>query len=127
MDQHNPNHSTSISDSHIKGTSIAIGSGAKAVYTNKSVQTSANLIAELEKLKDQLAQAGKTGIVDEKTAIVVESQMEKAVKQANDVNPDIKVIVDRLSAVKVLIEDITTASGLVPVVVGAIEAVKRLF
>src|SRR5258708_2031089 len=130
MDTSNPNHSTSISGSHIEGTSIAIGSGAKASYTNQwgnPVQTPADLIAELEKLKEQLAQASKMGVVDEKTTIVAQSQVTKAVQQAQHPNPNKETIIGRLSAVKVLIEDITAASGLVTVVVGAIEAVKRLF
>ena len=104
--------------------------GAQAQTTNvhgSAPQTSADLIAELEKLRDQFAQARKIGIIDEKTAIVAQGQVTKVVQQAQQPNPDKKTINDCLSAVKVLIEDITAASGLVTVVVGAIEAVKRLF
>jgi hypothetical protein len=92
-----------------------------------AAQTPTEFIAELEKLRDQFAQASKDNIIDEETATDVEYQITKAVQQAKKSNPDKKAIIRRLSTVKVLLEKITVASEWVTVVAGAIDAIKNLF
>jgi cell fate (sporulation/competence/biofilm development) regulator YlbF (YheA/YmcA/DUF963 family) len=121
------NDTTSVIGSSIQGTSIAIGKEAKASTTNQwgsnPAQASADLVAVLEKLREQFAQARQAGIVDETAVSVVTA----TVKQAQQSNPDKKTIIDRLNAVKVFIEDITAASGLVTAIVETIKVVQRLF
>ena len=92
-----------------------------------TVQNSVDLIAELEKLKGDFAQAKDNGIIIEETATDAEYQVTKAVQQIKKPEPDKKNILDHLNTAKALIENITVASGLVTALMGAIEAVHKLF
>lgn len=92
-----------------------------------AVQTPADLVAELEQLRGQLAQARQAGIISEETATDAEYQVTKAVQQAKKPDPNKKTIIDHLHAAKALIEDVTAASGLVTALVGAIGVVQKLF
>jgi len=131
MDKTNPNNGGSNSGNYITGgtfhqTSFAAGDRSTAttiVTSDQGTVISADLIAVLEKLREQFAQARQAGIVDEKAVSVVT----ETVKQAQQPNPDKKTIIDRLNAVNVFIEDITAASGLVTAVVETIKVVQRLF
>jgi hypothetical protein len=91
------------------------------------VQNSIDLIAELEKLKKEFAQAGEVGIVSEDAAVDAEYQMTKAIQQARKPEPDKKTILDHLNTAKALIEDVTAAGGLVTALVSAAEVVQKLF
>ncbi|SRR5260221_9824315 len=92
-----------------------------------AVEDTADLIAELEKLKGEVAQAGETGILSEETATDAEYQVTKAVQQAQRPNPNKKTIVDHLTTAKSLIEGVSAVSGLVTTMIAAIEAVQKLF
>jgi hypothetical protein len=92
-----------------------------------AVQNTADLITELEKLKFEFANAGRTGILSEETATDAEYQVTKAVQQARKPNPDKKTILDHLNTAQTLIEGVSAASGLVTTVIGAIQAVQKFF
>src|SRR5262245_41328344 len=92
-----------------------------------AAQTRIDLIAELEKLKNEFAKASETRILSEETATDAEYQMTKAIQQAKKPDPDKKTIFDHLNTAKSLIEGITAASGLVTLLVGATEAVQKFF
>jgi len=92
-----------------------------------AVQTSADLVTELEKLKQQIAQATESGILPEETATDADYQVTKALQQAKKPEPEKKTLLDHLTTTKALLDNIAAASGLVTVVVGAIQGVQKLF
>ena len=92
-----------------------------------AVQSQADLIGELEKLKAEFAKAADQGILSEEAATDAQYQVTKAIQQARKPTPDKKTIVDHLTTAKALLENITAASGLVTALVGAVEVVQKLF
>ncbi len=92
-----------------------------------AVQNPIDLIAELEKLKGEIAQAKEADIVSDETATDAEYQVTKAIQQAKKPNPDKKTILDHLNTAKALIEDVAAASGLVTALISAAEVVQKLF
>ncbi|MEO6892834.1 MAG: hypothetical protein ABI324_27950 [Ktedonobacteraceae bacterium] len=91
------------------------------------VQNKQELISQLEQLKEAFAKAGEAQIMSEETAIDAEAEVKKAIGQAKKPTPDKKSVVNYLTAAKSLIEGIAGAGGLVTSIVGAIEAVQKLF
>ena len=91
------------------------------------VQNSVDLIAELEKLKEEVAQARRDGILDKKKATDVEYQITKATQEAEEAKPDKKTILDHLNTAKAFIEDVAAASGVVAALVSAAQVVQKLF
>jgi len=92
-----------------------------------AVQTSVDLIAQLEQLNGQVAKAQEVGILTEETATDAQYQVTKAIQQVKKPDPDKKTLVDHLTTAKALLENITAASGLVTALVGAVEVVQKLF
>jgi F0F1-type ATP synthase epsilon subunit len=127
MTQHNhlPNQvgisggNINISDSTISiaGRDISFG----------TVQDKQELLSQLEKLKEAFVKAGETQIISEDKAIDAEAEVKKAIGQAKKSTPDKKSILGYLTTAKSLIEGIGEASGLITSIVGAIEAVHKLF
>jgi len=91
------------------------------------VQNSIDLVAELEKLKEEVIKAKQNGILDKKKSTDVEYQITKAAQEAEEPKPDKKTIVDHLTTAKALIEGLAATGGLVTVIAGAIEAVQKVF
>ncbi len=92
-----------------------------------AVQTSVDLIAQLEQLNGQVAKAQEVGILTEETATDAQYQVTKAIQQVKKPDPDKKTLVDHLTTAKALLENITAASGLVTALVGAVAVVQKLF
>ena len=92
-----------------------------------AVQTSVDLIAALEQLNRQIAQAQQVGVFSEEIATDTQYQVTKAIQQVRKPHPDKKTIVDHLTTAKALLDNIAAASGLVTAVVGAVEVVQKLF
>jgi hypothetical protein len=92
-----------------------------------AVQSQADLIGELEKLKGEFAKAADQGILSEEAATDAQYQVTKAVQQAKKPDADKKTIIDHLETVKAIIGNVTAASGLVLSVANAIMAVQKLF
>lgn len=92
-----------------------------------NVQTSLDLVAELEKIREEFELAKGTTIVNEEIATDAEYQVTKAIQQAKKPEPDKKSILDHLNAAKTLVEGIAAAGGLVTAIVNAVEAVHKIF
>ena len=92
-----------------------------------AVQSQADLIGELEKLKGEFAKAADQGLLSEEAATDAQYQVTKAVQQAKKPDADKKTITDHLETVKAIIGNVTAASGLVASVANAIMAVQKLF
>jgi len=92
-----------------------------------TVQNSRDLIAELEHLRQQLSQAKENYNISEEIATDAEYQVTKAIQQVKKPEPDKKTILDYLHTAKSVVEGVASASGLVTTLVGAIEAVQKLF
>lgn len=92
-----------------------------------TIQSPIDLIAELEKLKGELARAKDDGFISEETVVDAEYQVTKAVQQIKKPEPDKKSILDHLITAKAFIENATAISGLVTALASAIEVVHKLF
>jgi hypothetical protein len=92
-----------------------------------AIQSKAELIAELEKLTEEVARARQDGTLDKKQATEAENQLTKAVQEAEESKPNKKTLLDHLATAKALLEDISAASGVVSALVSAIEVVRKLF
>jgi hypothetical protein len=92
-----------------------------------AVQSQADLISELEKLKDEFAKASEQGVLSEEAATDAQYQMTKAVQQAKKPDADKKGILDHLDTVKAIIGNVSAAGGLVVSVANAIMAVQKFF
>ncbi len=92
-----------------------------------AIDTPADLVSELEKLKLQIAQAAQSGILPEETATDAEYQVTKAIQQAKKPDLEKKTLLDHLTTTKALLENMAAASGLVTALVGAIQVVQKLF
>jgi hypothetical protein len=92
-----------------------------------AVQTPADFVITLEQLKQELAQATTSGLLPEDTALDADYHLTKALQQARQPDPPKKTLLDHLTTVKALLDNVAAASGLVTAVVGAIEVVQKLF
>src|SRR5207248_11097252 len=92
-----------------------------------AVQSSTDLIAELEKLKGEFTRAKENGVINEGTAVDAEYQVTKAVQQIKQPEPDKKSILNHLNTAKEFSEGMAAASGRVTTLVSAIEVVHKLF
>jgi hypothetical protein len=93
-----------------------------------AVQSQADLITELEKLKGEFAKAAEQGVLSEDAATDAQYQVTKAVQQAKKPDAaDKKTITNHLDTIKNIISNIAAASGLVVSVTSAIMAVQKLF
>lgn len=90
------------------------------------VQSSEDLLDILEQLRGQIAQARAGGVIDNDTATDTQYHMTKAIDQMKKPDPDKKTVVDHLSMAKSLLETVTAASGLVPILIQAIQAIQHL-
>ena len=92
-----------------------------------AVQSQADLITELEKLKGEFAKAVDQGILSEEAGTDAQYQVTKAVQQARKPDADKKTITDHLDTVKTIISNVAGASGLIVTVANAIMTVQKLF
>ena len=99
---------------------------ANQTLTFGSVQRSEDLAALLTQLQDAIAQATADGTLPKKTGIDTKAALEKAMVEAEEPQPDKKSLLDYLTTAKTLIESIAAASGLIPSIVTAIEAVHKI-
>jgi hypothetical protein len=92
-----------------------------------AVQSQADLISELEKLKGEFAKATDQGILSEEAGTDAQYQLTKAVQQAKKPDADKNTITNHLDTIKVIIGNVVGASGLVISIANAITAVQKLF
>lgn len=85
------------------------------------------LIAELNKFKDEIKKAIEAKAIEEDIALDVEYKIAKATQQVQKAEPDKKNILDYLQEAKAIIENVTAASGMVIALTQAIQVVQRLF
>jgi hypothetical protein len=116
-----------MADFHMTGQHVNTQYNAGHDMHFGAVQNQNDLVAQLEQLKQQFAQAKEAGLLNEETATNAEQQVAQAAQQANNPAPDKKSILDHLTTAKALIEDMAATGGLVTTLVGAIEAVHKVF
>ena len=90
-----------------------------------AVQNRLDVVGELEKLQTEMSKAIEAGVLEGQTAIDAKYQLDNAVYQAKEAEPDKKTVLDHLSEAKALIEGVTTATGLVTALVQAAEVVRN--
>jgi hypothetical protein len=91
-----------------------------------TVHSAADLSALLSQVQSAIAQAMADGTLPKKTGIDARAALEKAVVVVEEPHPEKKSVLDYLTTAKSLIENVVAASGLVPSLVAAIEAVHRI-
>jgi len=92
-----------------------------------AVQTSVDLVAELEILNENFDIAMAANIVSEEVATDAKYQVTKAIQSAKKLVPDKKTILDHLNTAKTYFEGIVAAGSLVTTLASAIDAVHKLF
>jgi hypothetical protein len=91
------------------------------------VQNKDDLAQELKKLLGEVTKATQAGAIKDEVAVDVESNLRKAVIQAEKPEPDKKSILNYLNDAKGLVAGLTSATGLVGGLVQAIQLVGRMF
>ena len=92
-----------------------------------AVQSRMDIIAELEKLRQEFPRAAQAEIIDAEVAKDAEDHLAKAIQQARQPQPDRKTILERVKNAKTLIEGISAASGLVTALMTTIELIQKFF
>jgi MFS superfamily sulfate permease-like transporter len=92
-----------------------------------AVENRANLISELEKLKEEVALAGNSSVDSSEIVTDAQYQIQKALDQAKKPEPIKSVILDHLSQAKGFVKGLVEAGGLVTGIMKAIELVQKLF
>ena len=103
-------------DIHNYGQSLTFG----------TVQRVTDLSALLTQVQAAVTQATADGTLPKKTGIDAKAALEKALVEVEEPKPEKKSLLDYLPTAKSLIEGIAAASGLVPSLVTAIEAVHKI-
>ncbi|MBE0681102.1 MAG: hypothetical protein IH589_04250 [Anaerolineales bacterium] len=89
--------------------------------------TSADVALELKKLLQEVTKATLAGVIDAENGVEVESNIKKAVIQAEKPQPNKQIILDYINGAKAIIESLTSAAGLVGGFMQAIEMIRRVF
>jgi hypothetical protein len=92
-----------------------------------SVQSKAELAAELRKLLSEVDKATQAGIVDAGVSIDIESHIKKAVIEIEKPEPKQKSILDHLEGAKALLDGVTSATGLITAIMEAAKIAGALF
>ena len=96
-------------------------------FNSNPVQDKRDLIAELEKLQEQLRKAKSDRVIEGTVVTEVNHELELAKDQADSLNPRKQAILDHLKVAKELIQDIAAATGVVSTLVELAKAVPHLF
>jgi len=91
-----------------------------------SAESKDDVIRELRKLLEEVTKAAKSGAIKDEVAVDLEAEVKKAVIQAEKPEPNKKSILEYLATAKELVEGLTSATGLITVLIQATEAVRRL-
>lgn len=92
-----------------------------------AVQNGVDLVGELQKLKAELANAVKAGVVDQDTATDADYQLTKAAQQAQKPAPEKQSLLKHLTEAKALVAGVTALSGMVTGLGQALEMAQHLF
>jgi hypothetical protein len=103
-------------DIHNSGQSLTFG----------TVSSAADLPALLTQLQTAVTQATTDGTLPKKIGIDAKAALEKAVVEVEEPKPDKRSLLDYLTTTKSLIEGIAAASGLIPSIMTAIDAVRKV-
>ena len=90
------------------------------------VQDKAELVIELQKLLTEVNKATQAGAITGEVAIDIESNVKKAMLQAEKSKPDKQIIIDNINGAKTIIEGVASAVGLVNGFVEAVEMIRRV-
>jgi len=96
----------------IHGTQTNIGGDVGQVNVGAGNDQAA-LLAELERLKAELAKAGQRGEIDQELATDADYQVSKALNQARQPKPDRSRFLDHLNRAQDLLKTVTAGAGLV--------------
>lgn len=92
-----------------------------------TVQSKAELIAELHNLLSEVSKANRAGNIKEDISIDVESHIRKAVVELEKPEPKKIPIIEHLEGAKKLLEGITSATNLISALMQAIKIIGGLF
>jgi hypothetical protein len=92
-----------------------------------SVRNRAQLIGQLEKLKDELAKAGSAGAIDPEVVTDAGYQITKAIQQSQRPEPNKKTMLDHINSAKTLIHGAASAAGIVAALAKAAELASHFF
>lgn len=84
-----------------------------------TVQSKAELVAELRKLLSEVSKATQAGMIKEEVSVDVESHIKKAVIEVEKPEPKKKSVISHIEGAKSLLDGITSATGLVTALIQA--------
>jgi hypothetical protein len=91
------------------------------------VQDRAQLVAALDRLRQELADAARQQAIDADTEADASYQLQKAGLQARQPEPDKKSLLDYLQKAKGLVDGVTAVAGIAGGIGEAIASVQHLF
>ncbi len=92
-----------------------------------AVNDHAGLVAELERLKSQLAEAAQRGEIDQELATEAEYRVSQAGDEASKPSPDRGRFLDHLTQAQDLLKTAAAAAGLVTALGKVAEVARQLF
>ena len=92
-----------------------------------SVQNKSNIPNELIKLITELDKVAQNGIIKVEVAERAKTEVEKAINESQNQNPNPNTIVDFLGKAKTILEGFTSVTGLVTAIGEGINMIRRLF
>lgn len=84
-------------------------------------------IAELNSLLQEIAKATSKGVISPEQSIDIEAKIKKAIVQSEKPQPDKQSILENINGAKTLLDGLSSAAGLIPIFVQAVDMIKRLF
>jgi len=93
----------------------------------ESVTNRTELIAELEKLKNEIIKAVESKVINDETATDVKYQLTKAVLQSQKPQPDKKIMLENINGAKTLLGGVSSAVNLVTAFVKAADLIEKFF
>lgn len=112
----------------VYGPQINVGGSARQINVGGSdaIGDRASLVAELERLRAELAGAARRGELDQELATDAEYQVAKAMNQARQPEPDRGRFLDHLGQAEALLRSATGAAGLVTALGQVVEVARQL-
>jgi len=92
-----------------------------------SAQNNAELLNEFKKLQNELRNAIAEGESKHDLPTDIEEKIKEVIKQIESPKPDKKSILEHLQEAQALIGGVTSATGLIKMLVEAAEVIRRLF
>jgi hypothetical protein len=101
--------------------------GGDIIIKFAEVNEKSELPFELSKVITVLREAETRGVIDAKTASESEKKVAESIDEIRKPEPNVRDVIEKLNGAKTLIEGLTSAGGLVKMLIEAAEMVRKFF